>query len=41
MKEEAVKFITLLRQLNFDELKQFYYMVKGANVVARNEDKSA
>lgn len=34
MKEEAMKLITLLRQLNFEELKKFYYMTKGAAVVA-------
>lgn len=40
MNQEALMLITLIRQLNFEELKKFYYMTKGAAVVAK-ETKSA
>ena len=39
MDAEAVKLITLLRQLNFEELKTFYYMTKGAMIVANKTDE--
>lgn len=35
MNEEAIKVLQLIRQLNFEELKKFYYMTKGAAVVAK------
>lgn len=34
MTNESKEFINLIRQLNFEELKKFYYMIKGAVVVA-------
>ncbi len=41
MNEESKEFIRLVRLLNFDELKQFYYMIKGAGVIAENKVKTA
>lgn len=35
MNEEAMKVLKLIRKLNFEELKKFYYMTKGAAVVAK------
>lgn len=35
MNEEKRKFIELLRQLKFEQIKEIYYMSKGANVVAK------
>lgn len=35
MNEEAIKVLQLIRQLNFEEFKKFYYMTKGATVIAK------
>lgn len=34
MNAEAMQFINLIRCLDFERYKEFYYMVKGAVVVA-------
>lgn len=39
MTNESKEFINLIRQLNFEELKKFYYMIKGAIVVANNRNE--
>lgn len=36
-KEEMVTVLNLVRQLNFEQLKSFYYMTKGAKLVADAE----
>lgn len=39
MTNESREFINLIRQLNFEELKKFYYMIKGAVVIANNRQE--
>lgn len=39
MNNESKELINLIRQLNFEELKKFYYMIKGAIVVANNRNE--
>lgn len=39
MNNESKKLINLIRQLNFEELKKFYYMIKGAVVIANNSNE--
>lgn len=40
MNEEAIKVLRLIRKLNFEEYKRFFYMLAGANVVAQKEKKT-
>lgn len=37
MNEEAKKVLELLRQLRFEQTKVFFYMVKGAALIAREK----
>ncbi len=37
MTEEAKKVLELLRQLKFEQTKEFFYMVKGAVFVAQDQ----
>lgn len=41
MNEEVREVLKLVRLLDFEEIKKFYYMLKGASVIAENETKSA
>lgn len=41
MNEEVREVLNLVRLLDFEEIKKFYYMLKGASVIAANETKSA
>ena len=33
-KEEMVTVLNLIRQLNFDAIKEFCYMIEGAKIIA-------
>lgn len=37
MNEEVKKVLELLRQLKFEQTKEFFYMVKGAAFVAKDQ----
>lgn len=39
MNEETKRFLELLRKLNFNQTKEFFYMVKGAVIVANEPQK--
>lgn len=41
MNEEVREVLKLVRLLDLEEIKKFYYMLKGASVIAENETKSA